>query len=68
MTRAPGVGERVALTRKGFAAVSIDVVSPKSWWSGETVPEKGYTDLINTHLRLLPDLNKGVDHGLDIPG
>ncbi|MEU8915395.1 hypothetical protein [Streptomyces nigrescens] len=57
-----------APTRKGFAAVSIDVVSPESWWSGETVPEKGYTDPINTQLRLLSDLNKGVDHGLDIPG
>lgn len=57
-----------ALTRKGFAAVSIDVVSPEHWWAGETVPEKGYTDLVNAHLRLLSDLNKGVNHGLDIPG
>ncbi|MYT11442.1 MULTISPECIES: hypothetical protein [unclassified Streptomyces] len=57
-----------ALTRKGFAAVSIDVVSPEHWWAGETVAEKGYTDLVNAHLRLLSDLNKGVNHGLDIPG
>ncbi|MGW2414015.1 dienelactone hydrolase family protein [Streptomyces tubercidicus] len=56
-----------ALTRKGFAAVSIDVVSPESWWAGETDPEKGYTDLINAHLRLLSDLNKGINHGLNIP-
>ncbi|MEU8785013.1 alpha/beta hydrolase [Streptomyces sp. NPDC048637] len=57
-----------ALTRKGFAAVSIDVVSPETWWSGETHPEKGYTELINAHLRLLSDLNNGVNHGLNIPG
>ncbi|MFF8784473.1 hypothetical protein [Streptomyces sp. NPDC015125] len=57
-----------ALTRKGFVAVSIDVVSPETWWSGETHPEKGYTELINAHLRLLSDLNRGVNHGLNIPG
>ncbi|MFD9903759.1 dienelactone hydrolase family protein [Streptomyces sp. NPDC059063] len=57
-----------ALTRKGFVAVSIDVVSPEIWWGGETDPTKGYTDLVSAHLRLLADLNKGVDHGLRIPG
>ncbi|MFF3762648.1 dienelactone hydrolase family protein [Streptomyces sp. NPDC001922] len=57
-----------ALTRKGFAAVSIDVVSPEHWWVGEPDTQKGYTDLLTTHLRLLSDLNKGIDHGLNIPG
>ncbi|MFI8933202.1 dienelactone hydrolase family protein [Streptomyces sp. NPDC053474] len=57
-----------ALTRKGFVAVSIDVVSPEVWWGGETDPIKGYTDLVSAHLRLLSDLNKGVDHGLRLPG
>ncbi|MBH1934669.1 alpha/beta hydrolase [Streptomyces sp. AV19] len=56
-----------ALTRKGFVAVSIDVVSPEIWWGGETDPVKGYTDLVDAHLRLLSDLNKGVSHGLKIP-
>ncbi|WP_372408581.1 dienelactone hydrolase family protein [Streptomyces luteireticuli] len=56
-----------ALTRKGFVAVSIDVVSPEIWWGGETEPEKGYTDLVDAHLRLLGDLNKGVKHGLKMP-
>ncbi|MBL1099246.1 dienelactone hydrolase family protein [Streptomyces coffeae] len=57
-----------ALTRKGFAAVSIDVVSAEYWWSGEANPTKGYTQLIDAHLKLLSDLNKGIDHGLDIKG
>lgn len=55
-----------ALTRKGFVAVSIDVVSAESWWAGEPNSTKGYTDLIDTHLRLLDDLNKGIDHGLGL--
>ncbi|MER6911334.1 alpha/beta hydrolase [Streptomyces sp. NPDC000594] len=56
------------LTRKGFAAVAIDVVSPEIWWGGETDAEKGYTDLIDAHLRLLTDLNKGKNHGLRLTG
>ncbi|MFJ9431211.1 alpha/beta hydrolase [Streptomyces sp. NPDC101490] len=56
------------LTRKGFAAVSIDVVSPESWWGGETEPQKGYADLISAHLQLLSDVNKGVNHGLKLKG
>ncbi|KNB49182.1 dienelactone hydrolase family protein [Streptomyces caatingaensis] len=56
-----------ALTRKGFVAVSIDVVSPEIWWGGETDPVKGYTDLVDAHLRLLSDLDKGVSHGLKVP-
>ncbi|MFI1014367.1 dienelactone hydrolase family protein [Streptomyces sp. NPDC020965] len=57
-----------ALTRKGFAAVAIDVVSPEIWWGGETNAEKGYTALIDAHLKLLTDLNKGVNHGLRVSG
>ncbi|MEV6393444.1 alpha/beta hydrolase [Streptomyces sp. NPDC051907] len=55
-----------ALTRKGFVAVSIDVVSPEVWWGGEPDTEKGYTALIDAHLRLLSDLDKGIGHGLKI--
>ncbi|MFI6642610.1 dienelactone hydrolase family protein [Streptomyces sp. NPDC050504] len=57
-----------SLTRKGFVAVSIDVLSPEVWWGGETDPEKGYTKLVDAHLRLLADLNRGIDHGLRIKG
>lgn len=57
-----------SLTRKGFVAVSVDVLSPEMWWGGETDPEKGYTQLVDAHLRLLRDLDKGVDHGLGIKG
>ncbi|MFE7131694.1 dienelactone hydrolase family protein [Streptomyces sp. NPDC057638] len=56
------------LARKGFAAVAIDVVSPEIWWGGETDAEKGYTQLVDAHLRLLRDLNKGVNHGLAVSG
>ncbi|MFF3767466.1 hypothetical protein ACFYYR_25750 [Streptomyces sp. NPDC001922] len=57
-----------ALTRKGFVAVSIDVTAAEYWWGGETVAEKGYTQLVGTHLKLLSDLNRGITHGLDLPG
>lgn len=57
-----------SLTRKGFVAISIDVLSPEMWWGGETDAEKGYTQLVDAHLRLLSDLNKGIDHGLKIRG
>ncbi|GLF95847.1 dienelactone hydrolase family protein [Streptomyces yaizuensis] len=56
------------LTRQGFAAVAIDVVSPEIWWGGETEPDKGYKQLIDAHLRLLRDLGQGKDHGLKVKG
>ncbi|MCP9212030.1 dienelactone hydrolase family protein [Streptomyces sp. NEAU-Y11] len=57
-----------ALTRKGFVAASIDVRSAEAWFTGEPSPAKGYTELIDTHLKLLADLNKGISHGLAIKG
>ncbi|MER5971558.1 alpha/beta hydrolase [Streptomyces sp. NPDC002055] len=57
-----------ALTRKGFVAVSIDVAAAEYGWGGETVAEKGYTQLVGTHLKLLSDVNRGITHGLDLPG
>ncbi|WP_435281709.1 dienelactone hydrolase family protein [Streptomyces koelreuteriae] len=57
-----------ALSRKGFAAVSIDVKSAEAWYTGEPSPVKGYTQLIDTHLKLLADLNEGTGHGLNLEG
>ncbi|WP_330479395.1 alpha/beta hydrolase [Streptomyces platensis] len=56
------------LARKGFVAVAVDAVAAEQWWVGEPNPDKGYTQLIDAHLKLLSDLNKGIGHGLKIPG
>ncbi|MED7947640.1 poly(ethylene terephthalate) hydrolase family protein [Streptomyces sp. BE303] len=57
-----------ALAREGFVAVSVDVVSAQAAWAGEPDSGRGYSQLIDAHLGLLADLNRGVMHGLRIPG
>ncbi|MEU0659456.1 dienelactone hydrolase family protein [Streptomyces lavendulocolor] len=56
------------LARKGFVAVAIDVTGAEAWWGGEPSPDKGYAQLIDAHLKLLSDLNRGNDRGLALDG
>jgi len=56
-----------ALVARGFVAVSIDVAAAEAFWVGEPDADRGYTELVSAHLRLLKDLNAGDNHGLALP-